>query len=78
MSDLIDKEHKVASKHPVAFPVIMVVGLMIIVIAILSYFLYQTVAENTRLKQNYQENTEGPEGYENVQEQQLENELDQL
>lgn len=79
MTKITQKEREIAKKHPVSFPIFIVLGLMVIVIAVLSYFLYQTVAENTRLKQKYQENTEDfIDTGEDNQDQQMENELDQL
>lgn len=78
MTKLETKEHVVAKKHPVGFPVIITLGLMFMVIAILGYFLYQTVSENTRLKQKYQDNSESIDNYEEGQDQQLDSELDQL
>ncbi len=78
MAKIISEERAIAKKHPVSFPVFVVLGLMIICILVLGYFLYQTVAENTRLKQKYEENTSSTDVYEDGQEQQLESNLEEL
>lgn len=78
MAKIISEERAIAKKHPVSFPVFVVLGLMIICILVLGYFLYQTVAENTRLKQKYQDNTTSTDSYEDSQDQQLENNLEEL
>ncbi len=79
MTKLVQNEQNLAKSHPVSFPIYVILGIMVISILILGYFLYQTVAENTRLKQKYQENTEdySDNGVDN-ETQQVENELDQL
>ena len=78
MPRVAKSEREVAQKHPVAFPIIVVSGLMVIVILVLGYFLYQTVAENTRLKQKYQGNTNSVDNYEDNEGQQIENNLEGL
>lgn len=77
MSRIASNEREMAKKHPVSFPIFVVLGLMVITILVLGYFLYQTVADNTRLKQKYQNNTSDSVGsYENSQDQQLDNSLE--
>jgi hypothetical protein len=58
MTKLLKKKQNLAKSHLVSFPVYVVLGTMLMSILILGYFLYQVTAENTRLKQKYQKNTE--------------------
>lgn len=65
-------EQDLAKKHPVSFPIFVILGVMFISILVLGYFLYQTVAENTRLKQKYQQNTNTVDQQEDAEVQQYE------
>jgi len=78
MTKLVQNEQNLAKSHPVSFPIYVILGIMVISILILGYFLYQTVAENTRLKQKYQENTDSVVSPEDEELQQLENNLDEM
>ena len=78
MPKITQKEREMAQKHPIAFPIIAIAGLLLIIVIILGYFLYQTVGENTQLKQKYQDNTNPVDNFEDSQGQQLENNLEGL
>lgn len=71
-------EQQLAKKHPVSFPLFVILGIMFISILVLGYFLYQTVAENTRLKQKYQDNTESIDQQEDSEMQQYEQDMNDL
>lgn len=71
-------EQQLAKKHPVSFPLFVILGIMFISILVLGYFLYQTVAENTRLKQKYQDNTQTIDQQEDSEMQQYEQDMNDL